>query len=114
MTLQVNTHMEQYTCVLELKGDLLCDSVSEVEKALEKAAEEFINHVVIDCQHLRYISTEGINVLLSYLSVFKARKIKLTLRNLNASVLRLFRLLKLDTRFHIDYDTTPTRGAGVS
>jgi len=110
--MQLTTHIEQYTYVLELKGDLFCDSVSEVEKALKKAAEDYFNHVVIDCQQLRYMSTEGINVLLLYLPIFEARRIKLTLRHVNTSVLRLFRLLKLDTRFHVECD--PPRKAGAS
>ena len=67
------------------------DSV-EVKKTLAPLMEHARGTVVLECKDLSYIASSGLRILLSILKSVKTNGGKLTLRNVNDNVKKIFSL----------------------
>ena len=75
-----------------LEGELDTAAAVEVEKVLQPLYNTNGKDVIIDCQHLEYIASSGLRILLSLLKGAMAGGSKVTLRNVNDDIKIVFRL----------------------
>ena len=90
----MKTTIEQLEgCTLvTLDGELDTAASVEVKKTLAPLMENGRGNVVIECKDLSYIASSGLRILLSILKSTKANGGKLTLRNVNDNVKKIFTL----------------------
>lgn len=90
----MKTTIEQLEgCTLvTLDGELNTAASAEVKNTLTPLIENGSGNIVIECKDLTYIASSGLRILLSILKSTKANGGKLTLRNVNDSVKKIFSL----------------------
>ena len=90
----MKTTIEQLEgCTLvTLDGELNTAASAEVKNTLTPLIENGSGNIVIECKDLSYIASSGLRILLSILKSTKANGGKLTLRNVNDKVNKIFSL----------------------
>ena len=90
----MKTTIEQLEgCTLvTLDGELNTAASAEVNTILAPLMENGRGNVVIECKDLSYIASSGLRILLSILKSVKTNGGKLTLRNVNDNVKKIFSL----------------------
>ena len=90
----MKTTIEQLEdCTLvTLEGELNTAASAEVKNTLTPLIENGSGNIVIECKDLSYIASSGLRILLSILKSTKANGGKLTLRNVNDKVNKIFSL----------------------
>jgi anti-sigma B factor antagonist len=83
--------------ILYLSGELDASNSLVVDEALRKALLARKPNVVVDFEHLHYISSTGLGVFLSHYSGFSEKKVNLVLVNMSEKIRSVFRLLGLET-----------------
>ncbi|WP_192820221.1 STAS domain-containing protein [Rufibacter sp. LB8] len=81
--------------ILRLRGELDASTCLEVDKQIEIAMTKSVEHLWVDCQELRYISSAGLGVLISHLGTLEARSISLVLYGMSSQIKNVFELLGL-------------------
>lgn len=84
------------TYTIYLSGELDASNSLVVADALKKAAASQKKNVWVDFEHLQYISSNGLGVILSYYHTFKAKNINLVLCQMSPKIKDVFCLLGLD------------------
>lgn len=82
--------------ILYLSGELDASNSLVVDEALRKALHAHKPNVVVDFEHLHYISSTGLGVFLSHYHNFSEKKINLVLVNMSEKIRSVFRLLGLE------------------
>ena len=88
------------TTIEELNGKLIATLEGEMDTAAALEAEQTLQplyksdgrDVVIECEGLEYIASSGLRILLSILKGAKAGGSKVTLRNVNDDIKKVFKL----------------------
>ena len=90
----MKTTIEQLEgCTLvTLDGELNTAASAEVKNTLTPLIENGSGNIVIECKDLSYIASSGLRILLSILKRVKTNGDKLTLRNVNDKVNKIFSL----------------------
>ena len=90
----MKTTIEQLEdCTLvTLEGELNTAASAEVKNTLTPLIENGSGNIVIECKDLSYIASSGLRILLSILKSVKTNGGKLTLRNVNDKVNKIFSL----------------------
>ena len=90
----MKTTIEQLEdCTLvTLEGELNTAASAEVKNTLTPLIENGSGNIVIECKDLSYIASSGLRILLSILKSVKTNGDKLTLRNVNDNVKKIFSL----------------------
>lgn len=90
----MKTTIEQLEgCTLvTLDGELNTAASAEVKNTLTPLIENGSGNIVIECKDLSYIASSGLRILLSILKSVKTNGGKLTLRNVNDKVNKIFSL----------------------
>ena len=90
----MKTTIEQLEdCTLvTLEGELNTAASAEVKNTLTPLIENGSGNIVIECKDLTYIASSGLRILLSILKSVKTNGGKLTLRNVNDKVNKIFSL----------------------
>jgi anti-anti-sigma factor len=90
----MKTTIEQLEgCTLvTLDGELNTAASAEVKNTLTPLIENGSGNIVIECKDLTYIASSGLRILLSILKSVKTNGGKLTLRNVNDKVNKIFSL----------------------
>jgi anti-anti-sigma factor len=90
----MKTTIEQLEgCTLvTLDGELNTAASAEVKNTLTPLIENGSGNIVIECKDLTYIASSGLRILLSILKSVKTNGGKLTLRNVNDNVKKIFSL----------------------
>ncbi len=78
--------------VATLEGELDTAAAVEVEKELQPLAANEEKDIVIDCQHLDYIASSGLRILLSILKKAKSNGHTVTLRSVNDDIRNVFKM----------------------
>ncbi len=81
--------------ILKINGDVDASSAIQVDEQIRIAIDEKIEHLLIDCEHLDYISSAGLGVFMSYLQELKTKNSKMTLYNMSDKVFKVFEILGL-------------------
>jgi anti-sigma B factor antagonist len=80
---------------ITLSGDLDASSSILLDQEIEKAIYKHPKEIRINCNHLNYISSAGIGVLISHLKKLKTDRISLVMYDMNPSVRDLFEITRL-------------------
>lgn len=81
--------------LIVVTGEVDASSSIHLDEAMQKAVEAQIRAVLVDCRGLRYISSAGLGVFMSYIQELDARNIKFILFNMSEKVFKVFEILGL-------------------
>ena len=76
--------------VLDLNGELDAHTVSEMEAALKKCRDDQAVRIVVNGQHLHYISSAGLGVFLAYIDELRQSGGDIKIAALQPTVSRIF------------------------
>lgn len=81
--------------IMVINGEVDASSSIHLDNALGEAVKANEN-ILVDCHNLKYISSAGLGVFMSYLQEMKEKNIKLVLFGLSEKVKNVFQILGLD------------------
>lgn len=81
--------------IIKIHGDVDASSAIQVDEQIRIAIDEKVEQLLIDCEHLEYISSAGLGVFMSYLQELKIKNYKMTLYNMSDKVFKVFEILGL-------------------
>ncbi len=87
--------------VLSLRGALDAHTVSELEAAFEKCWQDGNHQIVVNCAHLRSISSAGLGVFLGSIEEVRNNGGDIKIAALKPNVFNVFDLLGLPLLFNI-------------
>ena len=87
--------------LVTLEGELDTAAAVEVEQTLQPLYDSQGKDVVIDCEHLEYIASSGLRILISILKGAKSGGSKVVLKSLNDDIKEVFRLTGFISLFEI-------------
>ena len=87
--------------VLALKGELDAHTASELEAAIQKCQEERNFQIIINGEHLQYISSAGLGVFMAYIEEVRDEGGDIKIAALQPKVFNVFDLLGFPMLFDI-------------
>lgn len=99
--MQIIENEEQEFFILQIFGDIDAASSIALDKALEKTIAQNKKNILIDCTNLKYISSAGLGVFMSYIQAFEEKSILFALFGLSEKVKNVFQILGLDELLQI-------------
>ncbi len=87
--------------MLDLKGELDAHTASELEAAIQKCQQESNHRIVINGEHLRYISSAGLGVFMAYIEEIREQGGDIKISALQPKVFNVFDLLGFPMLFDI-------------
>ncbi|MFQ5571150.1 MAG: STAS domain-containing protein [Rhodothermales bacterium] len=87
--------------VLALQGELDAHTASELEAAIQKCQEEQNYRIVINGEHLQYISSAGLGVFMAYIEEVRDEGGDIKIAALQPKVFNVFDLLGFPMLFDI-------------
>ena len=81
--------------------DIVASQELALQTVLWQEIEHGPSHLVVDLQHVEMVDSCGLGLFISAQNALQAHGGKLTVMNVSADILRLFRLMRLDTHFAI-------------
>ncbi len=97
----VGFRAEAHIRILDLKGELDAHTVSELEAALQKCREDKNHHIIVNGEHLQYISSAGLGVFMAYIEEMREAGGDIKIAGLQANVFNIFDLLGFPLLFDI-------------
>jgi anti-sigma B factor antagonist len=88
--------------MIELKGEIDIYSAPELKKTLNRALDEKIDDMHLDCSELNYMDSTGLGVLIGVLKRIKENNKNIYLKNLKPNVMKLFKITGLDKIFIVE------------
>ncbi len=82
-------------CLITVDGEVDASSSIYLDEAMHRAVESNTKKILVDCKNLRYISSAGLGVFMSYIQELENKQIKLVLFNMNSKVYKVFEILGL-------------------
>lgn len=93
--MHLNLFFEDNILDIHLHGELDAHSSIELDEVIKSALEEGKTRIAINCYHLRYISSAGVGVFISYLDDLHRRNGRFIFYGMNDSVFQVFKILGL-------------------
>ncbi len=87
--------------VLALKGELDAHTATELEEAIEKCKSDREFSIVIDGEHLAYISSAGLGVFMAFIEEIRTESGDIKIAALQPRVFNVFDLLGFPMLFDI-------------
>jgi anti-anti-sigma factor len=87
--------------IVEIKGKLNTTNFSSVEKEFGQLIEKGEHNILVDCEHLDYVSSSGLRVFLVTLKSLNKLKGKFVLCNLQESIIDIFEVSGFITIFEV-------------
>lgn len=97
----VGFRKEAHIRILDLNGELDAHTASELEAALQKCRAEETFRIVVNGEHLKYISSAGLGVFMAYIEEMREGGGDIKIAGLQASVFNVFDLLGFPLLFDI-------------
>ncbi|WKN32621.1 STAS domain-containing protein [Porifericola rhodea] len=82
-------------CLIKIDGEVDASSSIHLDEAMQRAVNAECPKILVDCLNLRYISSAGLGVFMSYIQELEANDKKLVLFNMNEKVYKVFEILGL-------------------
>jgi len=82
-------------CLIKIDGEVDASSSIHLDEAMQRAVNAECPKILVDCLNLRYISSAGLGVFMSYIQELEANDKKLVLFNMNEKVFKVFEILGL-------------------
>ena len=98
---KANITDENDKLVLDLSGDLDVYSEEEFKSLIEDEIETVNKDILIDIKNLDYLDSTGLGSLIFILKEIEKDGHKIVIENLNNSILKLFKITKLEDMFEI-------------
>jgi anti-sigma B factor antagonist len=96
MAMKITQEIREKTITIRLNGELDASSSVMLDEELSKPEIMLFNKILVDCEHLNYISSAGLGVFISHLQRFEDAQIKLIFFNMQEKVKNVFEILGLD------------------
>jgi anti-sigma B factor antagonist len=93
--MEIVENRNEHFVTLSPQGELDANSSIDMDEKIQELLEAGVINFHIDCTGLRYISSAGLGVFISYLDEIKAKGGKIIFSNLSTSVHDVFKLLGL-------------------
>ncbi len=87
--------------ILNLQGELLLDTISEVKEVWLKQIEKKPEIIAINCSHVDYIDSTAIGTLVQFFNHAMSRNIRLVFFDLKPKIRELFSTARLHKFFQI-------------
>ena len=94
--MQTNQILEEGILKINISGELDASSAIDMDDVMKDAFQKGHFLILINCSDLKYISSAGLGVFVSYLEDFKSRNGKFVFYRMNESVFSVFQILGLD------------------
>ncbi len=82
-------------CLITIDGEVDASSSIHLDEAMHQAVEMNARRILVDCKNLRYISSAGLGVFMSYIEELENRKTQLILFRMHEKVYKVFEILGL-------------------
>ncbi len=106
--IEISNKEEEKFQILSVSGEVDASSSIHLDSALAEAIEKK-KDIIVDLEHLNYISSAGLGVFMSYLKELETHNLKLILSGLNQKVFNVFEILGLDQLLTIKEDLEQAR-----
>jgi anti-sigma B factor antagonist len=93
--MEINLFYEDGILDIHIHGELDANSSIELDEVIKNALKEGKTRIVVNCHHLRYISSAGLGVFISHLDDLSRQNGRFIFCNMNDSVLQVFKILGL-------------------
>lgn len=87
--------------ILDLKGELDAHTASELEAALQKCQDDDKYQIIVNGEHLQYISSAGLGVFMAYIEEVREQGGDIKIAALQPKVFNVFDLLGFPMLFDI-------------
>lgn len=87
--------------VLTVEGEVDANSSLELDKYVQDAIQDGYFSILVNCEHLSYISSAGLGVFISYIDELEDRAGAFSFCKLRTNVYDVFNLLGLSKLVHI-------------
>jgi anti-sigma B factor antagonist len=91
-------------CILDLNGELDAHTASELEAAFQKCIAEGKHRILVNGEHLQYISSAGLGVFMAYVEDVRDQGGDIKIAALPPRVYNVFDLLGFPVLFDITKD----------
>jgi anti-sigma B factor antagonist len=102
--MEITTHMEQDTCIIDLRGDLDFGASLLLDETIKMTLLQGgpgLKKLYVNCKELQFISSAGIGVFVENIHLLHAHKVALVLYEMNHLVRDIFSIVGLDKYFPI-------------
>lgn len=82
-------------CLITIDGEVDASSSIHLDEAMQQAVNAGTKIILVDCKNLRYISSAGLGVFMSYIQELENRNTKMILFNMSSKVYKVFEILGL-------------------
>ena len=82
-------------CFIAVEGEVDASSSIYLDEALKQAFHSDAESILVDCEEMRYISSAGLGVFMSYIQDLETTHKKLILFNMSQKVYKVFEILGL-------------------
>lgn len=96
MTMQIAEHNSGKFITLAPEGDLDANSSMQMDDKIQNGIDRDIYHFHIDCTGMRYISSAGLGVFISFMDVLTAHGGRFVFSGMAPNVYKVFQLLGLE------------------
>lgn len=93
--IEITTFGSEGLHVLRLDGELDASNSVKLDEKLKEAVEQGNKCILVDCMHLRYISSAGIGVIVSHLNPIVNAGGKIGFLHMSVTLQETFRILGL-------------------
>jgi len=91
----ISSNKENNLCVISIDGEIDASSSIDLDSKISESLKNGERKILVDCSNLKYISSAGLGVFMSYLEDFESQGIKIALYNMDDKVKSVFEILGL-------------------
>jgi len=92
---KINKYKDESVSVIEIEGEVDASSSITLDEAIGEELDKGEQKIIIDCQQLKYISSAGLGVFMSYIQEISENNVKMILFGLSEKVFNVFKILGL-------------------
>ena len=94
--IKIDTLREENLTILIINGEVDASSSIQLDESLGAVIHSDNTKILIDCTGLKYISSSGLGVFMSYIEDINLKQLKVALFGMNKRVHNVFEILGLD------------------
>ncbi len=94
--MQIQEHKSAKYITLAPTGDLDANSSMQMDEMIQNGIDTDVYHYHIDCTGLRYISSAGLGVFISFMEILNAHGGRFVFSGMAENVYKVFQLLGLE------------------
>lgn len=99
--IDISNELDNDYYVIKIDGDVDASSSIYLDEAIDEAVTNGHKKILIDGEHLNYISSAGLGVFMSHIQEFEINQINLVIFGLTEKVKNVFQILGLDQLIQI-------------